>query len=156
MAGPRIKNRTFIRAKTRIKSILEPRLIFVCFRTLSRSIFSCVLSLVNHEGTFSLPKDHQCLLPSSNCHNWWHAASLAFKSRQEQILIYHRFGFDISSISAINGTDQYIDYFNNPQGIVQGGIGAGLAGGSVIGAIIAGPVLNKIGRRDAIFFACLW
>jgi len=59
-------------------------------------------------------------------------------------------------ISAIIGTQQYIDYFNNPQGIVQGGIGAGLAGGSVIGAIIAGPVSNKIGRRDAIFFACLW
>lgn len=47
-------------------------------------------------------------------------------------------------------------YFNNPHGIVQGGIGAALAGGSVIGAIIAGPVSNKIGRRDAIAFACFW
>lgn len=67
-----------------------------------------------------------------------------------------RFGFDISSISAIIGTTQYIDYFNNPQGTTQGGIGAALAGGSVIGAIMAGPVSNRIGRRDAIFFACLW
>ncbi|CZR58457.1 related to high-affinity glucose transporter [Phialocephala subalpina] len=66
------------------------------------------------------------------------------------------FGFDISSMSAIIGTQQYIDYFNNPQGITQGGIGAALAGGSVIGAIMAGPVSNKIGRRDAIFFACIW
>jgi MFS family permease len=66
------------------------------------------------------------------------------------------FGFDISSISAIIGTEQYVAYFNNPQGIVQGGIGAGLAGGSVIGAIMAGPVSNRIGRRDVIFFACLW
>ena len=67
-----------------------------------------------------------------------------------------RFGFDISSISAIIATDQYVDYFNNPHGIVQGGIGAALAGGSVIGALMAGPVSNKIGRRDAIGFACLW
>ena len=109
------------------------------------------------------------------------------------------FGFDISSVrilpfpfptpeqlklsdgtnkqmSAIIGTSQYVAYFNNPQGIVQGGIGAALAGGSVIGALIAGPVSNKFGRRDceyldlwrerwmkkfadaviAIFFACFW
>lgn len=66
------------------------------------------------------------------------------------------FGFDISSMSAIIGTPQYTAYFDNPHGITQGGIGSALAGGSVIGAIIAGPVSNKIGRRDAIFFACLW
>ncbi len=59
-------------------------------------------------------------------------------------------------MSAIIGTQQYIDYFDNPQGIVQGGIGAALAGGSVIGAIMAGPVSNKFGRRDSIFFACWW
>jgi MFS family permease len=59
-------------------------------------------------------------------------------------------------MSAIIGTNQYISYFNNPHGITQGGIGAALAGGSVIGAIMAGPISNKIGRRDAIFFACLW
>ena len=66
------------------------------------------------------------------------------------------FGFDISSISAIIGTKQYVDYFDNPSGTTQGGIGAALAGGSVIGAIMAGPVSNRIGRRDAIAFACLW
>ena len=36
------------------------------------------------------------------------------------------FGFDISSISAIIVTDQYITYFNNPSGLWQGGIGAAL------------------------------
>ncbi|CAD6593675.1 MAG: hypothetical protein ASARMPRED_007806 [Alectoria sarmentosa] len=66
------------------------------------------------------------------------------------------FGFDISSISAIIGTQQYVEYFNNPSGTTQGGIGAALAGGSVIGAIMAGPVSNRIGRRDAIAFACFW
>lgn len=59
-------------------------------------------------------------------------------------------------MSAIIGTTQYINYFNNPQGTTKGGIGAALAGGSVIGAIIPSPLSNKIGRRDAIFFACLF
>ena len=72
------------------------------------------------------------------------------------ILISASFGFDISSISAIIGTKQYVSYFDNPSGTRQGGIGAALAGGSVIGAIMAGPVSNRIGRRDAIAFACFW
>lgn len=66
------------------------------------------------------------------------------------------FGFDISSMSAIIGTKQYVAYFNNPHGTTQGGIGAALAGGSVIGAIIAGPISNKFGRRDSIWFACVF
>ena len=66
------------------------------------------------------------------------------------------FGFDISSMSAIIGTKQYNDYFNKPAGVTQGAIGAGLAAGSVIGSIVAGPISNKIGRRDAIMFSCLW
>ena len=45
------------------------------------------------------------------------------------------FGFDISSMSAIIGTKQYVEYFNNPHGITQGGIGAALAGGSVPGKL---------------------
>ena len=53
-------------------------------------------------------------------------------------------------------SDQYIWYFNNPGGIQQGGIGASLAGGSVIGALLAGPVSDKFGRRDSIAFASLW
>ena len=68
----------------------------------------------------------------------------------------YSFGFDISSMSAIIGTTQYVKYFNNPHGTTQGGIGAALAGGSVIGAIIAGPISNKFGRRDSIFFACIF
>lgn len=31
------------------------------------------------------------------------------------------FGFDISSISAIIVTEQYVNYFNNPSGLWQGG-----------------------------------
>jgi hypothetical protein len=34
-------------------------------------------------------------------------------------------------MSAIVGTNQYLEYFDNPQGIVQGSIGSPLAAGSV-------------------------
>ncbi|KAK2790748.1 hypothetical protein FQN51_002431 [Onygenales sp. PD_10] len=66
------------------------------------------------------------------------------------------FGFDISSMSALIITDQYIDYFNNPHGIEQGAIGSALAAGSVVGSIIAGPISNKWGRKNSIMFACVW
>ncbi|KAI0851371.1 general substrate transporter [Daldinia vernicosa] len=66
------------------------------------------------------------------------------------------FGFDISSMSAIVITDQYIEYFNNPSGVTQGAIGSALAAGSVIGSLMAGPISDKYGRRDSIMFACLW
>jgi MFS family permease len=59
-------------------------------------------------------------------------------------------------MSAIVGTNQYINYFNNPHGVVQGAIGSSLAAGSVVGAIMAGPISDKFGRRDSIAFACLW
>ena len=95
---------------------------------------------------------------------WQSSPPLAVCCKSLIILSFHQdphsyipsFGFDISSISAIIGTQQYVDYFNNPSGTTQGGIGAALAGGSVIGAIMAGPVSNRIGRRDAIAFACFW
>ncbi|TGJ78390.1 hypothetical protein E0Z10_g10370 [Xylaria hypoxylon] len=66
------------------------------------------------------------------------------------------FGFDISSIAAIVITPQYIEYFGNPSGLTQGAIGSALAAGSVAGSLIAGPISDKIGRRDSIMFACFW
>ncbi|KAL4918778.1 general substrate transporter [Aspergillus aurantiobrunneus] len=66
------------------------------------------------------------------------------------------FGFDISSMSAIIGTDQYNEYFDNPAGLRQGAIGSSLAAGSVVGSAMAGFVSDKIGRRDSIAFACIW
>lgn len=66
------------------------------------------------------------------------------------------FGFDISSMSAIVSTEQYIGFFNNPHGVLQGAIGSALAAGSIVGSAIAGPVSDRIGRRDSIMFACLW
>lgn len=59
------------------------------------------------------------------------------------------FGFDISSMSAIISTQQYLCYFNQggitddgkcagPNSDVQGGITAAMPGGSYLGAIISG------------------
>jgi MFS family permease len=59
-------------------------------------------------------------------------------------------------MSAIVGTEQYIAYFDDPHGIIQGAIGSALAAGSVVGSLMAGPISNKYRRRDSIFFACLW
>lgn len=58
------------------------------------------------------------------------------------------FGFDISSMAAIVTSDQYIAYFDNPSGVIQGSIGSALAAGSVLGSLIAGPISDKFGRRD--------
>ncbi|KAI1253095.1 hypothetical protein MGN70_005303 [Eutypa lata] len=66
------------------------------------------------------------------------------------------FGFDISSMAAIVTSDQYIAYFDNPSGVIQGSIGSALAAGSVLGSLIAGPISDKFGRRDSVMFACLW
>ncbi|MCJ1236577.1 hypothetical protein MMC14_004558 [Varicellaria rhodocarpa] len=59
-------------------------------------------------------------------------------------------------MSAIIGTKQYVAYFDDPHGIIQGAIGAALAAGSVIGSLFAGPLSDWLGRRDAIFIACLF
>jgi MFS family permease len=59
-------------------------------------------------------------------------------------------------MSAIVGTSQYVEYFDNPHGIIQGAIGSALAAGSVVGSLMAGPVSDRWGRRDSIFFACFW
>lgn len=67
------------------------------------------------------------------------------------------FGFDISSMSATIGTDQYLDYFNHPNSSVQGGITAAMPGGSLLGSILSGLVCDRIGRKKTIQMSCiLW
>ncbi|KAK7511504.1 glucose transporter [Phyllosticta citriasiana] len=67
------------------------------------------------------------------------------------------FGFDISSMSAWIGTDQYHDYFNNPSSDLQGGITASMSAGSFAGALAAGFLSDRLGRKRAMEIAAfIW
>ena len=75
------------------------------------------------------------------------------------------FGFDISSMSAIIATKQYLCYFDQsgngsctgPRASVQGGITAAMPGGSWLGALISGFISDRIGRKRAIMIgAVIW
>ncbi|KAH2539008.1 hypothetical protein KXW97_005365 [Aspergillus fumigatus] len=65
------------------------------------------------------------------------------------------FGFDVSSMSAWIGTHQYLDYFNSPDSNLQGGITASMSAGSFAGAIAAGFISDRIGRRLSLLVASL-
>ncbi|KAM0328598.1 hypothetical protein ACHAQA_005006 [Verticillium albo-atrum] len=60
------------------------------------------------------------------------------------------FGFDVSSMSAWIGADQYLEYFNHPSSTLQGGITASMSGGSLIGALAAGFIADPLGRKGAL------
>ncbi|KAJ5212412.1 uncharacterized protein N7498_004058 [Penicillium cinerascens] len=64
-------------------------------------------------------------------------------------------GFDVSSMSAIIGTDQYKTYFNKPDPVLQGGITASMAGGSLLGSLFSSWTSDRFGRRDSLFIACI-
>lgn len=64
-------------------------------------------------------------------------------------------GFDVSSMSAIIGTDQYKIYFNRPDSVLQGGITASMAGGSLLGSLFSSWTSDRFGRRDSLFIACI-
>jgi sugar porter (SP) family MFS transporter len=80
------------------------------------------------------------------------------------------FGFDISSLSAQLGMQSYKCYFNQgpdgppwndspcsgPRSLVQGGITAAMAGGSWVGALVSGPVSDRLGRKWAIMLGCVF
>ncbi|KAL1870004.1 hypothetical protein VTK73DRAFT_2847 [Phialemonium thermophilum] len=63
------------------------------------------------------------------------------------------FGFDISSMSAWIGSDQYLDYFGHPGSTEQGGITASMSAGSFVGALLAGVLSDRLGRRGALAVA---
>lgn len=79
------------------------------------------------------------------------------------------FGFDISSLSAQLAEQAYLCYFNQgphgppytqekcsgPRELVQGGITAAMAAGSWLGALISGPLSDRLGRKYAIMVGCV-
>ncbi|KAF2484126.1 glucose transporter [Neohortaea acidophila] len=75
------------------------------------------------------------------------------------------FGFDISSMSAILGTQAYKCYFNQggvhdnkcagPRAGTQGGITAAMPAGSWLGALISGYLSDKLGRKKSIMIGCV-
>ncbi|KAG0326877.1 hypothetical protein BGZ99_008884 [Dissophora globulifera] len=67
------------------------------------------------------------------------------------------FGFDISSMSGVVGTERYQDYFGHPSSSLQGGIVASMAAGSFLGALLAGPFGDRFSRKYTIMLAAaIW
>ncbi|KAF2009761.1 general substrate transporter [Aaosphaeria arxii CBS 175.79] len=67
------------------------------------------------------------------------------------------FGFDISSMSGVLGTNGYKNYFGNPTGYRQGGITASMPAGSLVGALSSSFIADRLSRRTAIqIAAAIW
>lgn len=67
------------------------------------------------------------------------------------------FGFDISSMSGVLGTQAYKRYFNNPVSYAQGGITAAMPAGSLVGSLGSSFIADKFSRKVALQFSCvLW
>ncbi|KAK4100582.1 MFS sugar transporter-like protein [Parathielavia hyrcaniae] len=67
------------------------------------------------------------------------------------------FGFDISSMSGVLGTQAYKRYFNNPVSYAQGGITAAMPAGSLLGSLVSSFIADKYSRKVALQFSCvLW
>ncbi|KAI1077199.1 MFS sugar transporter-like protein [Whalleya microplaca] len=67
------------------------------------------------------------------------------------------FGFDISSMSGVLGTQAYKRYFNNPVSTRQGGITASMPAGSLVGSLASSFIADEFSRKVALQFSCiLW
>ncbi|KAI1423466.1 general substrate transporter [Xylaria sp. FL1777] len=67
------------------------------------------------------------------------------------------FGFDISSMSGVLGTEAYKNYFDNPVSYRQGGITASMPAGSLVGSLVSSFVADRFSRKVALQVSCvLW
>ncbi|KAH8157046.1 hypothetical protein CIB48_g11200 [Xylaria polymorpha] len=65
------------------------------------------------------------------------------------------FGFDISSMSGVIGTEAYKNYFHNPVKVQQGGITASMPAGSLLGSLVSSFIADRFSRKVAIQVSCL-
>jgi sugar porter (SP) family MFS transporter len=67
------------------------------------------------------------------------------------------FGFDISSMSGVLGTQAYKRYFNNPQSYTQGAITASMPAGSLVGSLFSSFLADRYSRKVTLQISCvLW
>ena len=105
--------------------------------------------------TKPLPLRSQCELPTGvnvciSNHDYISIVLAAFGTIGGML-----FGFEISSMSAWIGAKQYMDYFDSPNSTEQGGITASMSAGSFVGALVAGWIADRLGRKGAIQVAAI-
>ncbi|KAG4424863.1 MFS sugar transporter [Cadophora malorum] len=66
------------------------------------------------------------------------------------------FGFDISSMSGVLGTQAYKRYFGGPKSYRQGGITCAMPFGSLVGALASSFIADKYSRRTSIQIASVF
>ncbi|KAK9243419.1 general substrate transporter [Lipomyces tetrasporus] len=60
------------------------------------------------------------------------------------------YGFDVSSMSGVIGTQEYKSYYGNPLGTRQGAITGAIAAGSFVGALFSSVLGDWLSRKEAI------
>ncbi|KFZ07915.1 hypothetical protein V502_09673 [Pseudogymnoascus sp. VKM F-4520 (FW-2644)] len=65
------------------------------------------------------------------------------------------FGYDSGIITSTIGQPRFIDYFENPNDNLQGGIVSSFQGGAILGTIINFFIADKLGRKRSIAFGAL-
>ncbi|KAE8453652.1 MFS sugar transporter [Mollisiaceae sp. DMI_Dod_QoI] len=66
------------------------------------------------------------------------------------------FGFDISSMSGVLGTQAYKRYFGNPVSYRQGGITCAMPFGSLVGALCSSYIADRYSRKTSIQIASVF
>ncbi|KAJ7855853.1 general substrate transporter [Mycena leptocephala] len=97
-----------------------------------------------------------------------HLSPLSIRSIQLYLILLVAFmgslanGFDGSVMSAVNGMQQYLDYFGIDGKDAGGGVGSKTAIifgiysiGSIVAVPVAGPVTDRVGRRGGMFLGAL-
>ncbi|KAJ6439794.1 MFS sugar transporter-like protein [Purpureocillium lavendulum] len=66
------------------------------------------------------------------------------------------FGFDISSMSGVLGTQAYKRFFGYPTSFVQGAITASMPAGSLTGALASSMMADRLSRKKAVQVSCIF